>query len=104
MSVHSPITDNGGLSPDGASAKSAPRETREVRKAVSRLIRAIGRRVAAEDPEDLRELVTLEQDLAVAWATAIEGQRTTGFSDTQIGVVLGVSKQAVAQRWPRGSA
>ena len=34
-------------------------------------------------------------------AEAVEGLRSSGFSDTEIGLVLGVTKQAVQQRWPR---
>ena len=79
----------------------APRETDDVARATARLIEAVGKRVAREDPERLAELQRLDRALAKAWSTAIAGLRRTGYSDTDIGRQLGVKKQSVAERWPR---
>ena len=80
------------------------KETGDVSAAVCRLIRALGKRVAEEDPEDLHVLVRVEQALDAAWTTAISGLRSTGYTDAQIGKALGCSKQAVQQRFPRVAA
>lgn len=77
------------------------RETPDVTAATARLIMALGKRIAEEDPEDLANLLTLDRALRQAWATAIAGLRETGYSDGEIGQVLGTTKQAVQQRWPR---
>lgn len=75
----------------------------ELAKAVGRLTRALALRLSEDDPSGLALLVQLEDDLAAAWREAIAGMRGSGFSDTDIGAALGVSKQAVQQRWPRPS-
>jgi hypothetical protein len=80
------------------------RETPEVVAATRRLLRVVGKRIATEDPADLRMLVDLDQELEHAWAVAIAGVRATGSTDREIGRVLGTTKQAVQQRWPRGNA
>jgi hypothetical protein len=79
------------------------RETPEVVDGVRRIIRAIGKRVATEDPDDLLLLVALEREVRQAWATAIAGLRRSGYSDSQIGAVLSTTKQAIQQHWPRSS-
>lgn len=77
------------------------RETPDVAAAVKRMIRAIGRRVGQEDPSSLASLVMLEDALARAWRDAVNDLRGAGFSDREIGEALGVSQQAVQQRWAR---
>jgi hypothetical protein len=77
------------------------RETPEVVVATRRLIRAIGKRIATEDPPDLLLLAELEQEVRHAWQIAVEGIRGSGFTDREIGEVLGTTRQAVEQRWPR---
>lgn len=69
--------------------------------AVRRLVRALGKRIATEDPEALELLLALEGDLGEAWRVAVAGLRGSGFLDREIGEVLGCSRQAVEQRWPR---
>jgi hypothetical protein len=88
--------DKGALS-----ARRRYRETAEVVGATRRLMKVIGKRIATEDPDDLRHLVQLEQELRQAWGIAIAGIRASGFTDSEIGEALGTSKQAVQQRWPR---
>jgi hypothetical protein len=73
------------------------RETPDVVAAVERLIVAVGRRVATEDPEDLVHLHRLEETVTLAWRIAIDGQRST-FSDRNIAEALGVSRPAVTMR------
>lgn len=65
------------------------------------MIRSVGKRVALEDPENLASLTVLEEALREAWALAIAGLRETGWSDPAIGRQLGMTRQAVEQRWPR---
>jgi hypothetical protein len=77
------------------------RETPEVVAATRRLLRVVGKRIATEDPDDLRLLLELDQELEQAWAVAVAGIRGTGWTDSEIGRVLGTTKQAVQQRWPR---
>lgn len=95
--------DKATLSRGRAGRRFAYRETPDVAAAVVRLVTAIGRRVADGDPEDLPELVRVEQALAEAFRAGVAGLRAAGRSDSEIGAQLGVSKQAVAQRWPRGA-
>ena len=83
------------------SARRPYRETPDVVKATSRLILAVGKRVAVEDPDDLRFMVQLEQRVEQAWEIAIVGLRRSGYTDGQIGDELGITKQAVQKRWPR---
>lgn len=80
--------------------KRTHRETSHVADAVVRLIGAVGRRVADEDTDGLKELVQLEAAVKAAMATAVTGLRRT-YSDYAIARELGVSRQAVEQRWPR---
>jgi hypothetical protein len=77
------------------------RETPEVVAAIRRLVRAMGKRIAEEDPESLLLLRELEQEVRRAWQVAIEGIRHSGATDREIGEVLGTTRQAVEQRWPR---
>lgn len=79
------------------------RETPEVADGVGRIILAVGKRIATEDPADLEILLGLDVRLSEAWALAVAGIRRSGFSDAEIGAVLGVTKQAVQQRWPRSN-
>jgi predicted nucleotidyltransferase len=80
------------------------KETNNVAGGVCRQIKAVGERVAQEDPEDLLALQQIEQALDRAWSTAVTGLRATGYTDRDIGKVLGgITKQSVAERWPRES-
>lgn len=77
------------------------RETGTVAEGARRFVRAIGRRIAEGDPEQLAELVRLQDTLDDAWRVAVDGLRAQGRSDTEIGRPLGISRQAVGQRWPK---
>jgi hypothetical protein len=77
------------------------RETSDVAEAAGRIVLAVGRRVARQDPEDLDALMSLQAALDRSWRIAIDGLRASRYTDGEIGSHLGISKQAVAQRWPR---
>lgn len=64
-----------------------------------RIIRAHGRRVAAGDVEALRDLVALSSTIDDAIGDAVMGLRAFGYSWSEIGQRLGISKQAAQQRW-----
>lgn len=97
--------DKATLSP-GTRQRSAPidRPDSAVAGATTRLIRAVGARAAQADPDAAELLLDLEAALGDAWRTAVDGWRRAGMTDGQIAEPLGVTKQAVAQRWPRASA
>ena len=82
------------------------RETREYGGMVRRMIKAYGARVAGGDIEALRGLVDLRGELDTQIQTAVEALRTETdehppYSWTQIGEVLGMSKQGAFQRFGR---
>jgi len=66
---------------------------------VHRVLKAHGRRVAEGDIEGLTELVELAEQLDAAITTAITGLRNAGYSWTDIAQRLGITKQAVHQKW-----
>ncbi len=75
------------------------REIPEYAAMVRRVIRAHGRRVGDADPEDLAELVAMQETLDEAIALAVAGQRDNGFAWSQIGRGLGITRQAAQQRY-----
>lgn len=52
------------------------------------------------EPDDLRLLIRLETCIGQVRAAVIEGMRTHGVTDRQIGDALGITQQAVSKRWP----
>lgn len=76
----------------------------EVTEGICRLVAALGRRCAGSDPDTATYLAMVRDQLDHAFAGAVQGWRAAGFSDGQIGRELGVTKQAVQQRWPRRPA
>ena len=64
-----------------------------------RIIRAHGRRVADGDVEALRDLVALSSVIDDAIGEAVIGLRAFGYSWSEIGARLGISRQAAQQRW-----
>jgi hypothetical protein len=81
-----------------------PKTDEETVEGVGRLIRAVGRRAATADPDSAHWLRYLQGELDEAYLVAVAGWRDSGFSDSTIGRELGVTKQAVQQRWPRTEA
>jgi hypothetical protein len=63
------------------------------------IIAAHGRRIAAGDVERLNGLVALADELSRATATAVAGLRRVRYAWTDIANRLGITGQAVQQRW-----
>lgn len=78
---------------------SAAGDHREFTGFARRVLRALARRVAVSDVEDLVELVELRVEVDRALEAAVAGLRASGSSWTEIGRALGVSKQAARQRF-----
>lgn len=83
-------------------------ESPEIGAMAKRMVRALVRRAAAGDTEALEQLAELERDLPVAITTAgklmASGERMVkgqGYSYTELGDVLGISRQAARQRFSR---
>lgn len=74
----------------------------ELTGAIERMVRALGERCAAGDPDTAFYLIAVRERVDVAFATAVAGWRHN-FSDAQIAGELGVTKQAVQKRWPRAA-
>ena len=64
-----------------------------------RVILAHSRRVAAGDIDALTAMATLADDLDTAIRDAITGLRQRGYSWADIGIRLGITRQAAQQRW-----
>jgi len=95
------FADNPGLSPKRRQRARPHRSDDEIAKATGRIVRALGDRLADADPSDASLLMVVERELMGAWARAVAGWRASGFSDSDIGEALDVTKQAVQKRWPR---
>lgn len=68
--------------------------------AVVRQIKSMGRR-ASTDLEALRWLAGAADYARVVLAMAVDGCRARGYSDGEIGAALGITRQAVGQRFGR---
>ena len=64
-----------------------------------RVLAAYARRVASGDIEALTQLTTLAADLDEAIGQAVTGLREFGYSWAEIGLRLGITRQAAQQRW-----
>ncbi len=64
-------------------------------------MRAHARRVAAGDVDALSDMTGLGAELDEAITQAVTGLRNIGYSWAEIAVRLGVTRQAVQQRWAR---
>jgi hypothetical protein len=64
-----------------------------------RVIRAYSRRVAAGDIEAIADMAATAEEMDTAMRDAITGLRQVGYSWADIGLRLGVSRQAAQQRW-----
>jgi hypothetical protein len=64
-----------------------------------RVIRAYSRRVAAGDIEAITDMAATADAMDTAMRDAITGLRQVGHSWADIGLRLGVSRQAAQQRW-----
>jgi hypothetical protein len=79
---------------------------------VVRGIRTLGGRLEQSDPHSHALLRTIAKELRQAEARAVQGWRDSGWTDREIGEYLpdpsdslgkklGITQQAVQQRWPR---
>jgi hypothetical protein len=66
---------------------------------VRRIVRAYARRIAAGDVEALADMVALSSYLDDAISEAVTGLRAHGYSWQEIAARLGITRQAVQQRW-----
>jgi hypothetical protein len=66
-----------------------------------RILRAYGRRIAIGDIESLTHLITLADDINDSIQKAVNGLRAAGYSWTDIGTQLAITRQAAQQRWGR---
>jgi hypothetical protein len=64
-----------------------------------RILRAYARRIAIGDIEALAHLTTLAGEVDTAIADAVTGLRGFGYSWAEIGLRLGITRQAAQQRW-----
>ena len=83
------------------SNRAAQTEADEFGAFVRRIVRAYGRRVADRDIEALAGLAELRGELDAAIDQAVVGLVASGYSFTDIGDALGVSRQAARQRHVR---
>ena len=68
--------------------------------ACARMVKGLSKRVGSDSPESLRLLMVVQDVLDHAWATAVQDLRRAGEPDHAIGAILGITRQAVQQRWP----
>ena len=64
-----------------------------------RVIHAYSRRVASGDIEAISYMTHLAADLDTAIGHAVTGLRACGYSWADIGLRLGITRQAAQQRW-----
>lgn len=64
-----------------------------------RILKALARRMAVSDPEDLTELLALRDDLDAAIDHAVVGLRQNGYSWAEIARGTGTTRQAAFARW-----
>lgn len=64
-----------------------------------RIMRAMSRRIATADPEDLGEMLALADELDSAIVRAVAGLRRTGYSWAEIARATGTTRQAAHARW-----
>ena len=66
---------------------------------VRRVLHAYSRRVGSGDVEALTLMAGLADEINAAMAEAVKGLRARGYSWTEIGARLGITRQAAQQRW-----
>jgi hypothetical protein len=76
-----------------------PVENDEYAAFTRRVLRAYARRIASGDIEAIKDLDGLLTEVETALSRAVAGLRDTGYSWAEIGLRLGVTRQAVHQRW-----
>ena len=76
-----------------------PAENSEYAAFARRILRAYARRVSARDIDALTGMSALADEAQEALGWAVFGLRLHGYSWAEIGHRLGVTRQAVQQRW-----
>jgi hypothetical protein len=74
-------------------------ENDEYAQFLQRVIRAYSRRIGSGDIEAITGMIRLAADLDQAITHAVTGLRTCGYSWADIGLRLGITRQAAQQRW-----
>ncbi|MFF8186593.1 hypothetical protein ACF044_04975 [Microbacterium sp. NPDC016588] len=74
-------------------------ETTDYLKALDRLVRRAGVRVADADEVELRQLVAMRDTLEAAITTAVRGQHARRGSWAYIGMALGIKRQTAQERY-----
>ena len=96
-------TDSGRRSGDNARLSPKRRrrtvENDEYSEFIRRILHAYSRRVADGDIDALSLMTRLADEMDDAIAQAVKGPRTQGYSWTDIGDRLGITRQAARQRW-----
>lgn len=80
------------------------RESPEIGAMASRVLRALVRRAADGDTFALEELARLERELPARITEALSELQRWGYSYTELGAVLGITRQAARQRVTAHSA
>jgi hypothetical protein len=75
------------------------RENDEYAAFARRVLRAYARRIADGDVEALTLMTDLAEEIDTAINQAVTGLRAFGYSWSEIGSRLGVTRQAAQQRW-----
>lgn len=77
-------------------------DTSEFHAMLTRMVRSYGRRLADSDPSDLADALQLARQLEDAIGNAVAELRAVhGFSFTDVGAALGITRQAAQQRFAR---
>lgn len=93
-------SQNGGFAANPPLTARTERETGDVAGAASRMVRALARRTAAGDLLALRCLWDLVQLLDGEMAAGAQAaNRQHGYSWSEIGATVGITRQAAWQRW-----
>ncbi len=74
-------------------------ENSEYAAFAQRILRAHSRRIGTGDIESLVYLISLADDIDNTTRQAVNGLRDAGYSWTDIGARLGITRQAAQQRW-----
>jgi hypothetical protein len=64
-----------------------------------RVLRAYSRRIAHGDIDALADMADLASEINTTMGDAVTGLRERGYSWAEIGIRLGITRQAAQQRW-----
>ena len=91
--------------PDSVKARLTPKRPRrpvendEYAAFARRVLRAYSRRIAQGDIDALADMADLAAEIDSATGLAVKGLRQWGHSWADIGIRLGITRQAAQQRW-----